>query len=81
MQLGLNINIWIRQVGCASGVFLAPSMEDNVGHSVSDVQIQMTIFIEDHELIIAHYLPWNPCKPKISGVKRERSFDLKYQLR
>lgn len=39
------------------------------------------MFIVDHELLIAHYLPCNPSKPKISGVKREKDpLNLKHQL-
>lgn len=50
-------------------------------HTVSDVQIQMTMFIMDHELLTAHYLPWKPCKPKVFGVKKEKDpLILKYQL-
>lgn len=41
-------------------------------HTVADVQIQMTMYIMGHELLIARCLPWNPSKTKISGVKGEK---------
>lgn len=50
----------------ASKVFLSPSREGKCAHTVSDLQTQISMFIMDHELI-----EWNPCKPKVSKVKRK----------